>query len=158
MLLSEPETRPMFYTTNYLNQSRISLYGLHPDTPESDYEIHLIRATDPTYIPPDSELWPLYFTKVFEIVQRHPAVRDEISAAIHPLCEKVKGLRALRRPGAEPTQSSVSQVSRPVAHGRPGNNRPPGRSTRSHIKQKRATPSLRGSAPSRCSPNRPNRR
>jgi hypothetical protein len=85
----------MLFTTSYLDQPRISLYGLDPDTPATDYEIHLIRAADPAYVPPDSELWPLYFRAVIEILERHPAVHEEVSAALDIVCEKVKGLRAL---------------------------------------------------------------
>ena len=85
----------MPFTTSYLNQTRISVYGLDPDTPATDYEIHLIRAADPAYVPPDSELWPLYFHTVFAILERHPVIHEEVSDALDLLCEKVKGLRAL---------------------------------------------------------------
>ena len=43
---------------NYHPTCHFSPYALDPDTPESDYEVHLIRTHDPAYIPPDSEAWP----------------------------------------------------------------------------------------------------
>ena len=41
---------------NYHPTCHFSPYALDPDTPESDYEVHLIRTLDPAYIPPSAKL------------------------------------------------------------------------------------------------------
>jgi hypothetical protein len=49
-----------------------SPYALDPDTPESDYEIHLIRTHDPASIPPDNEAWPLYYQVIVDALDPLP--------------------------------------------------------------------------------------
>ena len=72
-----------------------SPYGLDPDTPEADYEVHLIRTHDPAYIPPDSEAWPLYYQVIVDALRAFPDAERSVRRAVTMFVEKIKGRRAL---------------------------------------------------------------
>ena len=50
-----------------------SCFGLDPETPAADYEIHFVRTQDAAYIPPDSEAWPLFYAAALEPSNNSPA-------------------------------------------------------------------------------------
>jgi len=80
---------------SYTSSPACSCFGLDPRTPETDYEIHFVKATDPGYIPPDSEAWPLYYHAAIGTLRNFPEAYDAVCAAVTVLCEKLKGRRGL---------------------------------------------------------------
>jgi hypothetical protein len=85
----------MFKCHSYRATPCLSCFGLDPDTPETDYEIHFVKATDPGYLPPDSEAWPLYYHAAIDTLKRFPEAYDAVCASVTLLCEKLKGRRGL---------------------------------------------------------------
>ncbi len=47
--------------------------------PDGSYEIHLVRASDPLYIPGDIELWPIFHTRILQAIGDFP---DALQAAL----------------------------------------------------------------------------
>ena len=45
----------MPYCPTYLPTLCFSYFGLDPETPAADYQIHFVRTQDAAYIPPDCE-------------------------------------------------------------------------------------------------------
>jgi hypothetical protein len=80
---------------SYALTCHFSLYALDPDTPESDYEIHLIKTHDPAYIPPDNEAWPLYYQVIVDALEAFPEAHKSVRRAVTVFVEKIKGRRAL---------------------------------------------------------------
>lgn len=72
-----------------------SCFGLDPDTPAEDYQIRLIRASDPAYLPPDSEAWPLYYQAAVECLKAFPAALQAVRNAVEAQIEQIRGHRAL---------------------------------------------------------------
>lgn len=72
-----------------------SCFGLDPETPSCDYEIHLVRSQDEAYIPPDSEAWPLYYRVALEAIKQFPGAFEATCEAVSDLCAKLRGRRAL---------------------------------------------------------------
>jgi hypothetical protein len=72
-----------------------SPYALDPDTPESDYEIHLIKTHDPAYIPPDNEAWPLYYQVIVDALHPYPDAHQAVRRAVTAFIQKIKGRRAI---------------------------------------------------------------
>ncbi len=60
---------------------------------DGSYEIHLVKAVDPLYIPNDFEIWPLYQAAMIEALERHPAVSDDAYAAYLKVREQHQGKR-----------------------------------------------------------------
>ncbi len=85
----------MTYCHTLLPTLCFSCFGLDPETPPTDYEIHFIRSHDEAYIPPDSEAWPLYFRAAIETIKQFPGAFEATKAAVSELCEKLRGRRAL---------------------------------------------------------------
>ena len=68
----------------------LALYDLLPDPaisrysrprrehPDGSYEIHLVRASDPLYIPGDIELWPIFHSRILQAIGDFP---DAVQAA-----------------------------------------------------------------------------
>jgi hypothetical protein len=79
----------------YALTCHFSLYALDPDTPQSDYEIHLIKTHDPAYIPPDNEAWPLYYQVIVDALNAFPEAHHAVQNAVTDFVEKIKGRRAL---------------------------------------------------------------
>ena len=75
-----------------------SLYALNPDTPDADYEIHLIRAADPAYIPPDNEAWPLYYQVIADALKPFPDAEIAVRQAVTLFIQAIQGRRALLLP------------------------------------------------------------
>lgn len=48
------------------------------DHPDGSYEIHLVRAADPHYIPGDIELWPIFHSRILNAIADFP---DALQAA-----------------------------------------------------------------------------
>ena len=85
----------MFRFHRYFDSSRASRFGLDPETPATDYEIHFVRTTDPGYIPPDSEAWPLYYHAAIDVLKTFPEAYNAVCDAVTLLCNKLEGRRAL---------------------------------------------------------------
>jgi len=47
--------------------------------PDGSYEIHLVRADDPFYIPGDIELWPIFHSRILQAIGDFP---DALQAAL----------------------------------------------------------------------------
>ena len=45
---------------------------------DGTYEIHLVKAADPHYIPPDMDIWPLYYQAIAGVLRHYP---DALEAA-----------------------------------------------------------------------------
>ncbi len=63
---------------------------VHPD---GSYEIHLVQAADPHYIPNDLEVWPLYHQAVNQVMFRFPEAAEAALEAYRVLREKLTGLQ-----------------------------------------------------------------
>ena len=85
----------MTYCHTFLVTNCFSCYGLDPETPSADYEIHFVRAQDPAYLPPDAEAWPIYYRAAIEVVKQFPGAFEAVVAAVRTACENLKGRRAL---------------------------------------------------------------
>ena len=70
-------------------------FGLDPETPATDYQIHFVRTQDAAYIPPDAEAWPLLYAAALEAIKQFPGAFDATCQAVTKLCEKLRGHRAL---------------------------------------------------------------
>jgi hypothetical protein len=40
--------------------------------PDGSYEIHLVKADDPGYIPGDIELWPIFHSRILQAIRPFP--------------------------------------------------------------------------------------
>lgn len=85
----------MTYCHTYLSGFCFSVYGLDPETPSEDYEIHLVRTADPAYLPPDSEAWPLYYQATIQALKAFPEAFQAARSAVSLVCEQIRGHRAL---------------------------------------------------------------
>ena len=66
----------MPYCQTYLPTLCFSCFGLDPETPAADYEIHFVRTQDAAYIPPDSEAWLLFYAAALEAIKQFPGTFD----------------------------------------------------------------------------------
>ena len=80
---------------NYTRTFHFSQFGLDPDTPDADYEIHLIQTHDPGYTPPDQELWPLYYPIIIEALKAFPGAYEAVCRDVSTFVDKIRGQRAL---------------------------------------------------------------
>ena len=62
------------------------------DHEDGSYEIHLIKSGNPSYIPADFEVWPIYYNAIMEVLFEHPDVHDAAVEAAKQTAEKLKGL------------------------------------------------------------------
>ena len=62
------------------------------DQEDGSYEIHLIKSGNPSYIPADFEVWPIYYNAVRKVLIQHPDVHDAAVAAAREIGQKLKGL------------------------------------------------------------------
>ena len=62
------------------------------DHEDGSYEIHLIKSGNPSYIPADFEVWPIYFNAIMKVLFEHPDVHDAAVAAATETAQKLKGL------------------------------------------------------------------
>ena len=85
----------MPYCQTYLPTLCFSCFGLDPETPAADYQIHFVRTQDAAYIPPDCEAWPLFYAAALEAIKQFPGAFDATCQAVTKLCEKLRGHRAL---------------------------------------------------------------
>jgi hypothetical protein len=85
----------MTYCLTYLETFCFSRYGLDPDTPPTDYQIHFVHAKDPAYIPPDCEAWPLYYQALLNALQPFPEVLSAVRAGVQQIADVIRGRRAL---------------------------------------------------------------
>ena len=63
---------------------------VHPD---GSYEIHLVPAADPHYIPNDLEVWPLYHQALNKVMFQFPDAAEAALKAYGLLREKLTGLQ-----------------------------------------------------------------
>ena len=61
---------------------------VHPD---GSYEIHLVKAADPNYIPHDYEAWPLFQSAILAAIEKHPAASNDAYQAYLKVREKLTG-------------------------------------------------------------------
>ena len=85
----------MPYCQTYLPTLCFSCFGLDPETPAADYQIHFVRTQDAAYIPPDCEAWPLFYAAALEAIKQFPGTFEATCQAVTKLCEKLRGHRAL---------------------------------------------------------------
>jgi hypothetical protein len=52
-----------------------------PAHDDGTYEIHLVKASDPDYIPADLEIWPLYYRAIGDALRDYPDAYKAASAA-----------------------------------------------------------------------------
>ncbi len=62
------------------------------DHEDGSYEIHVIKSGNPSYIPADCEVWPIYYNAVMKVLIQHPDVHDDAVAAAREIGQKLKGL------------------------------------------------------------------
>ena len=62
------------------------------DHEDGSYEIHLIKSGNPSYIPADFEVWPIYYHAIMKVPFEHPDVHDAAVAAAKQPAEKLTGL------------------------------------------------------------------
>ena len=62
------------------------------DHEDGSYEIHLIKSGNPSYIPADFEVWPIYYNAIMKVLFEHPDVHDAAVEAANQTAEKLKGL------------------------------------------------------------------
>ena len=109
----------MPYCQTYLPTLCFSCFGLDPETPADDYQIHFVRAQDAAYVPPDAEAWPLFYAVALEAIKQFPGAFDATCVAVTKLCEKLRGHRAL-----PPTYSATYSPIPPPSATAPGNRSP----------------------------------
>jgi hypothetical protein len=85
----------MLTSNSFSETPYFSCFGLDPDTPEIDYEIHFVKTNNPGYIPPDAEAWPLYYHAAMDTLKDFPEAYNAVCDAVTILCEKLKGRRGL---------------------------------------------------------------
>ncbi len=64
----------------------------HREQPDGTYQIHLVKAQDPAYIPSDLEAWPIYYQAILNILLKHPDAHDAAIEAIHQTRRDLTGL------------------------------------------------------------------
>jgi hypothetical protein len=60
---------------------------------DGTYEIRLIRAEDPAYIPSDLEAWPIYYQAILSALLAHPEAQTAAVAAIRETRHRLTGLQ-----------------------------------------------------------------
>jgi hypothetical protein len=61
--------------------------------PDGSYEIHLVKADSPHYIPGDIEIWPVYHTAILDAIQTFPEAAAAAFAAYTKVREEYAGRR-----------------------------------------------------------------
>ena len=67
------------------------------DHEDGSYEIHLIKSGNPSYIPADFEVWPIYYNAIMKVLFEHPDVHDAAVAAAN-LTQRARKPRHSSRP------------------------------------------------------------
>ena len=62
------------------------------DHEDGSYEIHLVKSGNPSYIPADFEVWPIYYNAIMKVLFEHPDVHAAAVAAATETAQKLKGL------------------------------------------------------------------
>ncbi len=57
------------------------------------YEIHLVKAENPQYVPQDLEVWPLYHQAIVEAVESFPEASEAAFAAYTKVQKQLQGLK-----------------------------------------------------------------
>jgi len=57
------------------------------------YEIHLVKAGDPEYIPRDLEVWPIYHQTILTALTAFPEAHQAAIAAVRQTQQRIKGHR-----------------------------------------------------------------
>jgi hypothetical protein len=58
------------------SRTELSIYSSLLPQHDGDYEIHLVKASDPRYIPDDFEIWPIYQQAILAAIEKFPAASD----------------------------------------------------------------------------------
>jgi hypothetical protein len=67
---------------------------------DGSYEIHLVKASDPHYIPGDMEIWPIYHPAVSDVLRRYPeAAKAAVEACLRIRTEYTGRKNRDRTPG-----------------------------------------------------------
>ena len=61
---------------------------LHDD---GSYEIHLIKSSDPAYIPDQPEVWPIHYRAVVDVLLEHPDVHRQCVEAVEKVAAQLEG-------------------------------------------------------------------
>ena len=73
-------------TTTYARYSRP-----RREHEDGTYEIHLIKSSDPSYIPEDAEAWPLYYRSIITILAAHPDIHRQCIEAVEVTRTQLQG-------------------------------------------------------------------
>jgi hypothetical protein len=61
------------------------------ERPDGSYEIHLVKANDPTYMPGDLEVWPLYYRAIVDCLVPYRDAHDAVLKAFRDTRAKLTG-------------------------------------------------------------------
>ena len=61
------------------------------DHDDGTYEIHLVKSTNPQYIPNDLEIWPLYHQAIIQAVEEFPEASKAAYAAYCKVQKEYEG-------------------------------------------------------------------
>jgi hypothetical protein len=61
------------------------------DHADGSYEIHLVKATDPHYIPGEMEIWPIFHDAINQALEDHPAAAQAAVAACRQVQKEYEG-------------------------------------------------------------------
>lgn len=73
------------------NDIAFSAYSRPLHQPDGDYEIHLVKADDPRYVPDDFEIWPIYQQAILAAITKFPAASDAAYAAYLKVQKQYEG-------------------------------------------------------------------
>jgi hypothetical protein len=83
------ETRSPYEIREEVGYSRFS--RPRPAHDDGTYEIHLVKASDPHYIPADMEIWPLYYRAIGDALTNYPEAFKAASEAYLKLRQEHAG-------------------------------------------------------------------
>ncbi len=70
-----------------------SLFSSLPPAPEAGYQIHLVPADDPAYLPADFEVWPIYYRTIVSALRQFPEAHDATVEAVRRKRQELQGLQ-----------------------------------------------------------------
>ena len=82
----------MPYNDLILDPPRYSAFS-RPAATSDSYRIHLVKADDPAYLPPDFEVWPIYHAAILEVLRDYPDVHDAAVEAVKKTTQEIRGLQ-----------------------------------------------------------------
>ena len=62
-----------------------------PENADGSYEIHLVKADNPHYIPGDVELWPILYEAICRELDKYPTASEGIARACRQVRDDYRG-------------------------------------------------------------------